>query len=152
MALGRAVCRGDTINCCDAHLASALGHNPNASRRLVCQLWPAPDKPSHGLLPAMCQLRTYCTATNDAQSCNDLLDHLVGALLELHRHIKAKRLGGLHIDHQLELDRGLDGKLARLRALEDVIGIGRRASKIIDEVISVRQQAAEFSVRIGTER
>ena len=29
MALGRAVCTGDTINCCDAHLTSAMGHNPN---------------------------------------------------------------------------------------------------------------------------
>ena len=47
------------------------------------------------------------------------------------RHVEAERLGGLEIDHQLELDRGLDGKLARLRALEDAIGIGRRASKII---------------------
>jgi hypothetical protein len=38
-----------------------------------------------------------------------LFDHLVGALLELQRHAEAERLGGLHIDHQLELDRGLDG-------------------------------------------
>jgi hypothetical protein len=36
-------------------------------------------------------------------------DHLVGALLELQRHAEAERLGGLHIDHQLELDQGLDG-------------------------------------------
>ena len=43
------------------------------------------------------------------------------------------------------LTRGLDGKLARLRALEDAIDIGRRAPKIIDLVISVGQQAADFS-------
>src|ERR1700730_17592055 len=72
-------------------------------------------------------------------------DHLVGALLELQRHIEAERLGGLHIDHQLELDGGLDGKLARLLPLEDAIGIGRRAPKIIGQVNSVGQQAAEFS-------
>ena len=60
-------------------------------------------------------------------------------------HVEAERLGGLEVDHQLELDRGLDGKLARLRALEDAIGIGRRAPKIIDQVTSVGQQAAEFS-------
>ena len=48
------------------------------------------------------------------------------------RHGEPERLGGLEIDHQLELDRGLDGKLARLFALEDAIGIGRRAPKIID--------------------
>jgi hypothetical protein len=36
-------------------------------------------------------------------------------------------------------------KLARLRALEDAIGIGRHAPKIIKPVISVGQQATEFS-------
>jgi hypothetical protein len=60
-------------------------------------------------------------------------------------HATAERFGGLEVDHQLELDRGLDGKLARLGALEDAIGIRRRAPKIIDHVISVGQQAAEFS-------
>ena len=61
------------------------------------------------------------------------------------RHVEAERLGRLEVDHQLELDRGLDRKLARLLALEDAIGIGRCAPKIIDQVISVGQQAAEFS-------
>ena len=28
-----------------------------------------------------------------------LFDNLVGALLELHRHVEAKRLGGLEVDH-----------------------------------------------------
>ena len=58
---------------------------------------------------------------------------------------EAERLGGLEVDHQLELDRGLDGKLARLLALEDAIDIGRRAPKIIGQVNSVGQQAADFS-------
>ena len=63
----------------------------------------------------------------------------------MQRHLEAERLGGLEVDHQLELGRGLDGKLARLLALEDAIGIGRRAPKIINQVNSVGQQAAEFS-------
>jgi hypothetical protein len=67
-----------------------------------------------------------------------LFDHLVGALLEQCRHVEAKCLCGLEINHQFELDWGLDGKLARLRALEDPIGIGRPAPKIIALVISVR--------------
>jgi hypothetical protein len=74
-----------------------------------------------------------------------LFNHLVGALLKMQSHVEAERLGGLEVDHQLELDRGLDGKLARLRALEDAIDIGRRAPKIIGQVISVGQQAAECS-------
>ena len=82
------------------------------------------------------------TATSRAKA---LLNHLVGALLKAQRHIQAQRFGSLEIDHQLELDRGLDRKLARLGALEHAIGIGRRAPKNIGRVTSVGQQAAEFS-------
>ena len=74
-----------------------------------------------------------------------LFDHLIGALLEMYRHVKAERLGGFQIDHQLEFDRGLHGKLARFLALKNAIDIRRRAPKIIGQVISVGQQAAEFS-------
>ena len=49
---------------------------------------------------------------------------------------------GLEVDYQLELDRGLDGKLARLRAPEDAIRIAHRGRKL--SVTSVRQQGAEF--------
>jgi hypothetical protein len=42
-------------------------------------------------------------------------------------------LGGLEVDHQLELDWGLDGKLARFLALEDAIDIGRRSPKIVTQ-------------------
>src|SRR6266571_5360832 len=63
----------------------------------------------------------------------------------MQRHVEAERLGGLEVDHQLELDRGLDGKLTRLRAPQDAIDIDRSTPKIIEQVISVGQQAAEFS-------
>jgi hypothetical protein len=76
----------------------------------------------------------------DSDIGRPLIDHLVGALLEMQWHVETERLGGLKVDHQLELDRGLDGKLARLRALENAIDIRRRAPKIIDLVISVGQQ------------
>ena len=59
-------------------------------------------------------------------------------------HREPKRLGGLEVDRQLELDRGLDRKLARLLALEDAIGLGRRAPKIIEPVKSVGQQATDL--------
>jgi hypothetical protein len=49
------------------------------------------------------------------------------------------------VDRQLELDRKLYGKLARLRAIQNFIHIRRRAPKIIALVIPVGQQAAEFS-------
>src|SRR5262245_21411256 len=61
------------------------------------------------------------------------------------RDFEAKRLRGPKIDHQFERDRSLDGKLARLFALEDSINIRRRTPKIIDWVTTVRQQSTRFS-------
>src|SRR5262249_25860653 len=49
------------------------------------------------------------------------------------------------VDHQLEFDRGLDWKLSRSLALEDAIDVRRCAPKIIDQVISIGQQAADRS-------
>ena len=43
------------------------------------------------------------------------LDHLVGTAEQLRWHVDTECLGSLEIYHQLELDRGLDGKLARFR-------------------------------------
>jgi hypothetical protein len=72
-------------------------------------------------------------------------DDIVGALLEIQRHVEIERLGGFEVDHELELDRGLDWKIARLRAPEYAIGVGRRAPKLIEPHASVGQQAAPFS-------
>ena len=63
------------------------------------------------------------------------LEHLVGALLKDRQgHVEVEGLGGLQVDHQLELDRGLDRKLARLRALEDTIDIASRAPVLVDRI------------------
>src|SRR5262252_362035 len=85
--------------------------------------------------------------TGDLSRCSktQLLDHIVGSLLELHWHVEAERLGGLHVDHQLELDRRLDRKLAWLGSLEDAVGIDRRAAEIIGDVSSVGQQGTRLS-------
>src|SRR5262245_51872361 len=85
------------------------------------------------------------TATATTDSRDALFDHLVGALLKRCRHVEAECFRSLKIDHQLELDRSLDWKFARLHALEDAIGIDRRAPNIINLVTSVGQQAANFS-------
>ena len=47
------------------------------------------------------------------------------------RHLDAKCLGGFEIDRHFLLDWHLDGKLTRFCTLEDAIGIGRCAPKII---------------------
>src|SRR6476659_8294570 len=75
-------------------------------------------------------------------SCS--LDYLVGALPEKHGHVEAESRGSLEVDYQLELDRGLHRKLARLGTFEDAIRIARRAPIIVDHVISIRQQATEL--------
>jgi len=50
-------------------------------------------------------------------------NQLVGDLLEMQWHREAERFGSLEVDDQIEIDRRLDGKLARFRALEDAISI-----------------------------
>jgi hypothetical protein len=70
-------------------------------------------------------------AVSTCSKKHSLFKDFVSALLELHRYVETERLGGLHVDHQFELSRGLYGKLTRFRALEDAIDIGRRAPKII---------------------
>ena len=80
-------------------------------------------------------LPNSCSATKVRNQI--LLDHLVGALLEVQRHVKAERFRSFEIDHQFELDWGLDRKLARLLAPQNAIDIRRRTPKVINQVTSV---------------
>jgi hypothetical protein len=73
------------------------------------------------------------------------LDHLVSAGEQYWWHGEAECFGGREVDRQMELDRTLDRKLARLRAFEDAVGIRRRAPIIVENVICIGQQAADFS-------
>jgi len=74
-----------------------------------------------------------------------LTQYLVRSEQQRWRDRQTERLGGLDVDHQLELYRSLDGQIVRCRTLEDAIGIARRACNIIEEVIPVRQQPAHFN-------
>src|SRR5262249_37149015 len=91
----------------------------------------------HNGMSALPPKADMCGATRDVRfgpkaDIGSLFDHPVGALLEMHRHVEAKRLSGFQIDHQLEFDRSLDGKLTWLLALKDAIDIRGRSPKIID--------------------
>ncbi len=56
--------------------------------------------------------------------------------------VDAQRLGGLEVDHQLELGRPLHGKVADLRTFEYAVDIERRAAKQVGGVDAVGDQAA----------
>src|SRR5215475_3449740 len=58
------------------------------------------------------QNRTHALQQRRCMGCNDLFDHLVGALLQKPRHLQPERLSGLEIDRQYEFGRQLNGKLA----------------------------------------
>jgi len=53
-----------------------------------------------------------------------LLDHLGRLKQDLGRNSQAELLGSLHVDDQLELRWLLYGRVARLRALEDLVYVG----------------------------
>jgi hypothetical protein len=98
---------------------SALGHKQTfAVQKSMSALPPKAD---------------MCSATRDvrfvpiADSCSAakrwLFDHLVGDLLEMHRHIEAQRLGGLEVDGKLILRRRLHRHVGWLLALEDAVAL-----------------------------
>src|SRR5262249_25441434 len=58
-----------------------------------------------------------------------LLDHLVGALYEGLRNREAEGLGGLQVDHQLELAGLLHGEVAGPGAFQDLVHVDGRAAE-----------------------
>ena len=68
------------------------------------------------------------------------LDHLIGALLEKPRNVKAKRLGGLEIDHKLELCR-----LLIFTALSGWRSCGVVITKVSDHVVIFRSSPTVFA-------
>src|SRR3954469_9345972 len=55
--------------------------------------------------------------------------HLIGAGKERGRDRKTEGFGGLEIDHQFELCRLLDRKVARLRAIKNLVDENRGSTK-----------------------
>src|SRR5207245_1727759 len=75
-----------------------------------------------------------------------LLDHLVGASDDGLRDRKAEGLGGLEVDHQLELGRLLDGQVGGLRAFQDLVHVNGRAAERVGTAGSIGHEAASVDV------
>src|SRR5262249_6939010 len=118
------------------HPAKTARQLPDQSTTLRVESSSTDDSRLRGALP-LADSRTQQRASS--------LDHFVGKGEQLVGQGKAEFPSGLEVDDQLELDRSLDGKLARSRALEDAIGVGRCLPIRIELVNSVGQQPADFS-------
>src|SRR5262252_9841917 len=73
-----------------------------------------------------------------------LLDHLVGAGEERSRYVDAKCLRGLEIDNKVELARLIEGNVARLRTLEDLVDFIGGVGKYVREIDGIGHESADF--------
>src|SRR5262249_32658658 len=72
-------------------------------------------------------------------------NHLVRPCEQHRRHIESQCIGSLQIDHQFELGRRLQGKIARISALQDPVDVGCGASEDIAGIDAVGNQTAARS-------
>src|SRR6267143_1802611 len=102
---------------------------------------------SGGLLPAPARIvspstRPRTTRPPRVSDVCDSLDHLIRAQDQFLRNGEPDRPGGLAVDRKRHSRRLLDRQLARLCALEDLVHVGCGALKIVQDVLSVTDQAA----------
>src|SRR5207247_2955576 len=72
--------------------------------------------------------RTPRRAPAQRRTSTPLFDHLVRPEQDRLRDREAERLGGLEVDHELELCRLLDRQVAGLGAFEDFVNVGGRTA------------------------
>jgi len=68
-------------------------------------------------------------------------DQLVGTGDQDRGHGQSERLGGLEIDHQVEIRGRLHRKLSRLGTLEDAIDVGWCPPVQVEEIGAIRDEA-----------
>src|SRR5258706_3934620 len=76
-------------------------------------------------------LQQNLPTTDSCTAAKLIVDRLDGLREQRERHGEAQRLGGLHVDHQLELGRQLNRKIGRLGAFEDLIDVAACTNKQI---------------------
>jgi class 3 adenylate cyclase/CheY-like chemotaxis protein len=72
-------------------------------------------------------------------------NHLVRPCEQHRRYIESQCVGSLQIDHQFELGRRLQGKIARIGALQDPVDVGCGAAEDIGGIDAVRNETAARS-------
>src|SRR5467141_1888068 len=92
--------------------------------------------------PSVKKSRASIAATWRGRSLN----HLIRPLQERRRDRQAERLGGLHVDDQLELRGLLDGQVGGLGALEDLVHVGSGVAKKPSNVLSIGHKAPGFDI------
>ena len=117
-----------------------------------CAGFRSPALWSYPLADAGGDRKTAQTATCAVLQMSSLFDDLVGSDKESLRHGEAECLGVLYVDHQFEFNRGLDGKIARLRALQDAIDIRRRTPELIEKYKGRKRSGRQFQRMNETNR
>src|SRR4029077_3996740 len=85
--------------------------------------------------------------THASQQTVSSLDYLVSACQQCRRHRNTQCMGGLEIDHQLELGRLLDRNLRRLCALQNLLHDEAHVLIQGGSLIAIRHQATGFGKR-----
>src|SRR6516165_6532641 len=82
-----------------------------------------------------------------------LLNHLVGARRQPGRHVKAERLGGSQVDHELESRRLIDRQVGGLLALENPRDVESGAAIAVWNVVAIAHQPARRDIfAVGVHR
>src|SRR5215510_8397202 len=79
------------------------------------------------------------------------LDDFVGSDQNGLRDRQPERLGRLHVDHQLELGRLLDGQIARFSALQDFVDEYGSTAKVFGKCSARRTGPASLRELLGPE-
>src|SRR5262249_16717272 len=69
----------------------------------------------------------------------NLLNHLVGDLLEMQRHLESQCLGGVKVDCEVILRRCLHRHVGWLLALESAVDVAGRAAVHVDPIRPIRE-------------
>src|SRR6476620_3425871 len=95
--------------------------------------------------------RARRTRPRSGEAALGSLNDLIGPQQQRLWDREPERLGGLEVDHQLELRRLLHGQVGGLGALEDLVHVGGEASEQIGEAYPIRHQPARIGKRSITE-